>query len=66
MWCFFNEFLENVKPKYLKEAVQYPCWIDSMQEEIHEFERLAIWEPVPALFHSLVIGLKWVYKIKLD
>ncbi|GKF04905.1 retrovirus-related pol polyprotein from transposon TNT 1-94, partial [Tanacetum coccineum] len=24
------------------------------------------WEPVPAPLHSLVIGLKWVYKIKLD
>ncbi|GJW67470.1 retrovirus-related pol polyprotein from transposon TNT 1-94 [Tanacetum coccineum] len=41
MWCFFNEFLENVEPKNFKEAVQYPCWIDAMQEEIHEFERLA-------------------------
>ncbi|GJX04327.1 putative reverse transcriptase domain-containing protein [Tanacetum coccineum] len=65
MWCFFNEFLENVEPKNFKEAVQYPCWIDAMQEEIHEFERLAVWELVPALSHSLVIGLKWVYKIKL-
>ncbi|GJS12870.1 hypothetical protein Tco_0407342 [Tanacetum coccineum] len=30
-----------IKPKNFKEAVQYPCWIDAMQEEIHEFERLA-------------------------
>ncbi|GJV38828.1 retrovirus-related pol polyprotein from transposon TNT 1-94 [Tanacetum coccineum] len=37
-----------------------------MQEEIHEFEHLAVWELVPAPLHSLVIGLKWVYKIKLD
>ncbi|GJR18156.1 putative ribonuclease H-like domain-containing protein [Tanacetum coccineum] len=44
MWCFFNEFLENAKPKNFKEAVQYPCWIDAMQEEIHEFERLTVWE----------------------
>ncbi|GJT43983.1 retrovirus-related pol polyprotein from transposon TNT 1-94, partial [Tanacetum coccineum] len=66
MWCFFNEFLENVKPKNFKEAVQYPCWIDAMQEEIHEFECLAVWELMPAPSHSLVIGLKWVYKIKLD
>nr|GEZ84924.1 hypothetical protein [Tanacetum cinerariifolium] len=66
MWCFFNEFLENVKPKNFKEAVQYPCWINAMQEEIHEFERLKVWELVPVLTHSLVMGLKWVYKIKLD
>ncbi|GJY96842.1 retrovirus-related pol polyprotein from transposon TNT 1-94 [Tanacetum coccineum] len=66
MWCFFNEFLENVEPKNFKEEVQYPCWIDAMQEEIYEFERLAVWELMPAPSHSLVIGLKWVYKIKLD
>ncbi|GJR06276.1 retrovirus-related pol polyprotein from transposon TNT 1-94, partial [Tanacetum coccineum] len=39
-----ENFLENVKPKNFKEAVQYPCWIDAMQKEIHEFERLAVWE----------------------
>ncbi|GJR79733.1 putative ribonuclease H-like domain-containing protein [Tanacetum coccineum] len=61
-----ENFLENVKPKNFKEAVQYPSWIDAMQEEIHEFKRLAVWELVPASLHSLVIGLKWVYKIKLD
>ncbi|GJS01246.1 retrovirus-related pol polyprotein from transposon TNT 1-94 [Tanacetum coccineum] len=66
MWCFFNEFLENVELKNFKEVVQYPCWIDAMQKEIHKFERLAVWELVPAPLHSLVIGLKWVYKIKLD
>ncbi|GJW29352.1 retrovirus-related pol polyprotein from transposon TNT 1-94 [Tanacetum coccineum] len=66
IWCFFNEFLENVEPKNFKEAIKYPCWIDAMQEEIHKFERLAVWELVPAPSHSLVIGLKWVYKIKLD
>ncbi|GJU47128.1 retrovirus-related pol polyprotein from transposon TNT 1-94 [Tanacetum coccineum] len=37
-----------------------------MQEEIHEFEHLVVWELVPAPLHSLVIGLKWFYKIKLD
>ncbi|GJZ18132.1 retrovirus-related pol polyprotein from transposon TNT 1-94 [Tanacetum coccineum] len=59
-------FLENVEPKNFKEVVKYPCWIDAMQEAIHEFERLAVWELVPAPSHSLVIGIKWIYKIKLD
>ncbi|GJS29556.1 retrovirus-related pol polyprotein from transposon TNT 1-94 [Tanacetum coccineum] len=66
MWCFFNGFLENFELKNFKEVVQYPCWIDAMQDEIHKFERLAVWEPVPAPLHSIVIRLKWVYKIKLD
>ncbi|GJV63528.1 hypothetical protein Tco_1474356 [Tanacetum coccineum] len=61
-----ENFPENVEPKDSKEAIQYPCWIDAMQEEIHEFERLAVWELVPAPSHSLIIRLKWVYKIKLS
>nr|GEU97595.1 hypothetical protein [Tanacetum cinerariifolium] len=40
MWCFFNEFQTHIEPKNFKEALKYPCWIDVMQEEIHEFERL--------------------------
>ncbi|GJS03645.1 retrovirus-related pol polyprotein from transposon TNT 1-94 [Tanacetum coccineum] len=58
--------VNNVEPKNFKEAVKYPCWIDAMQEEIHEFDWLVVWELVPAPYHSLVIGLKWVYKIKID
>ncbi|GJW67928.1 retrovirus-related pol polyprotein from transposon TNT 1-94 [Tanacetum coccineum] len=41
------------------------CGVSSIKE-ILEFERLAVWELVPTPSHSLIIGLKWVYKIKLD
>ena len=37
-----------------------------MQAEIEEFERLQVWELVPAPFDVLIIPLKWVFKIKLD
>ncbi|GJS51995.1 retrovirus-related pol polyprotein from transposon TNT 1-94 [Tanacetum coccineum] len=40
MWCFFDVFLTSVKPKNYKEALLESSWIDAMQEEIHEFERL--------------------------
>ncbi|GKD14461.1 retrovirus-related pol polyprotein from transposon TNT 1-94 [Tanacetum coccineum] len=30
------------KPKNFKQAMTEPSWIDSMQEEIHEFERLQV------------------------
>nr|GFC87575.1 hypothetical protein [Tanacetum cinerariifolium] len=29
-----------VEPKTYKEALTQACWIDAMQEELHEFERL--------------------------
>ncbi|GJT12066.1 retrovirus-related pol polyprotein from transposon TNT 1-94 [Tanacetum coccineum] len=43
-----------------------PSWIDAMQEEIHEFERLQVWELVPCLDKVMLIKLKWIYKVKTD
>ncbi|GKD56179.1 hypothetical protein Tco_1289566 [Tanacetum coccineum] len=42
MWCYFDAFLTSVKPKNYKEALKESCWIEAMQEEIHEFERLQV------------------------
>ncbi|GJV97326.1 retrovirus-related pol polyprotein from transposon TNT 1-94 [Tanacetum coccineum] len=38
----------------------------SMQEELHEFECLEVWELVPRQDKVMVITLKWIYKVKLD
>ncbi|GJZ02694.1 retrovirus-related pol polyprotein from transposon TNT 1-94 [Tanacetum coccineum] len=43
-----------------------PSWIDAMQEEIHEFERLQVWKLVPCLDKVMLIKLKWIYKVKTD
>ncbi|GJZ08796.1 hypothetical protein Tco_0543079 [Tanacetum coccineum] len=40
LWCYFDAFLTSVEPKNFKQAMTEPSWIDAMQEEIHEFERL--------------------------
>nr|GEU58258.1 integrase, catalytic region, zinc finger, CCHC-type, peptidase aspartic, catalytic [Tanacetum cinerariifolium] len=40
MWCYFDAFLGSVEPKNFKQAMTEPSWIDAMQKEIHEFERL--------------------------
>nr|GFA28579.1 retrovirus-related Pol polyprotein from transposon TNT 1-94 [Tanacetum cinerariifolium] len=37
-----------------------------MQEELHEFECLEVWELVPRPDKVIVITLKWIYKVKLD
>ncbi|GKA62249.1 retrovirus-related pol polyprotein from transposon TNT 1-94 [Tanacetum coccineum] len=37
-----------------------------MQEEIHKFDRLDVWELVPPLDSAMIITLKWIYKVKLD
>nr|GEU47851.1 copia protein [Tanacetum cinerariifolium] len=41
-------------------------WIEAMQKEIHEFERLEVWELVPCPDQILLIKLKWIFKVKKD
>ncbi|GJZ55043.1 retrovirus-related pol polyprotein from transposon TNT 1-94 [Tanacetum coccineum] len=43
-----------------------PSWIDSMQVEIHEFERLEVWELISCPDNVLLIKLKCFYKVKTD
>ncbi|GJX11324.1 retrovirus-related pol polyprotein from transposon TNT 1-94 [Tanacetum coccineum] len=66
MWCYFDAFLTSVEPKNFKQAMTEPSWIDAMQEEIHEFQRLEVSELVPCLDKVLLIKLKWIYKVKTD
>ncbi|GJR65242.1 retrovirus-related pol polyprotein from transposon TNT 1-94 [Tanacetum coccineum] len=42
------------------------CWFQAMQEEIHKFDRLDVWELVPPPDSAMIIALKWIYKVKLD
>ncbi|GJX55167.1 hypothetical protein Tco_0285064 [Tanacetum coccineum] len=42
IWCYFDAFLTSVESKTYKETMPEPSWIDAMQEEIHEFERLQV------------------------
>nr|GFB49710.1 hypothetical protein [Tanacetum cinerariifolium] len=49
-----------------KDALTQSCWIEAMQEELNEFERLEVWELIPRLDKVMVITLKWIYKVKLN
>nr|GEY38040.1 Gag-Pol polyprotein [Tanacetum cinerariifolium] len=42
------------------------CWFQAMQDEIHEFDRLQVWELVPQPDRVMIIALSWIYKVKLD
>ncbi|GJV08664.1 retrovirus-related pol polyprotein from transposon TNT 1-94 [Tanacetum coccineum] len=66
LFCYYDAFLTSVKPKNYKDALTQTCWIEAMQEELHEFERLEVWELVPPPDKAFVISLKWIYKVKLD
>ncbi|GKA96380.1 retrovirus-related pol polyprotein from transposon TNT 1-94 [Tanacetum coccineum] len=55
-----------VEPKNFRQVMTELSWIDAMQEEIHEFERLEVWELVPCPDNVFLIKLKWIYKVKTD
>nr|GEV89612.1 putative copia-type Pol polyprotein [Tanacetum cinerariifolium] len=42
------------------------AWIESMQEELHEFDRLDVWELVDRPLCKNVINMKWLWKNKRD
>ncbi|GKB95789.1 retrovirus-related pol polyprotein from transposon TNT 1-94 [Tanacetum coccineum] len=42
------------------------AWIEAMQEELHQFDRLPVWELIDKPFGKTVIKLKWLWKNKKD
>nr|GEX67847.1 hypothetical protein [Tanacetum cinerariifolium] len=52
--------------KYILEAMDDSIWIEEMQEELHQFDRLQVWELVNKPFGKTVMKLKWLWKNKKD
>ncbi|GJZ84562.1 hypothetical protein Tco_0649901 [Tanacetum coccineum] len=50
LFCYYDAFLTSVEPKNYKEALTQACWIEAMQEELHEFERLEISQSPRGIF----------------
>nr|GEX89893.1 Gag-Pol polyprotein [Tanacetum cinerariifolium] len=42
------------------------AWIEAMQEKIHQFERLDVWELVDRPLCKNIINMKWLWKNKRD
>nr|GEZ78235.1 retrovirus-related Pol polyprotein from transposon TNT 1-94 [Tanacetum cinerariifolium] len=64
--CLYSSVLSKIEPKNFKSAIIEDCWFQAMQDEIHEFDRLQVWELVPQPDCVMIITLKWIYKVKLD
>nr|GFA12206.1 hypothetical protein [Tanacetum cinerariifolium] len=42
LFCYYDAFLTSMEPKAYKDALTQSCWIEVMQEELNEFERLEV------------------------
>nr|GEY04484.1 Gag-Pol polyprotein [Tanacetum cinerariifolium] len=54
------------EPKNIKEAMSDHSWIELMQDELHQFKRLDVWELVPRPDGKNIIAVKWLWKNKSD
>ncbi|GKB58067.1 retrovirus-related pol polyprotein from transposon TNT 1-94 [Tanacetum coccineum] len=64
--CMFALTVSIAEPKTIKEAMADSAWIEAMQEELHQFDRLQVWELVDKPFGKNIIKLKWLWKNKKD
>nr|GEX34478.1 integrase, catalytic region, zinc finger, CCHC-type, peptidase aspartic, catalytic [Tanacetum cinerariifolium] len=55
-----------MEPQLVKEALTNPAWIESIQEELHQFIRLDVWELVSSPDGIKPLTLKWLFKNKHD
>ncbi|GJU74558.1 hypothetical protein Tco_1265963, partial [Tanacetum coccineum] len=53
--CMFVLTVSIVELKNIKEAMADSTWIEAMQEELHQFDRLQVWELVDKPFGKTVI-----------
>ena len=62
----FPALISSIEPKNVKEALGDANWTNSMQEELHQFERSKVWYQVPRPNDRKVIGTTLVLRNKLD
>ncbi|GJV86064.1 hypothetical protein Tco_1525962 [Tanacetum coccineum] len=56
--CMFALTVSIFEPKNIKEAMADSAWIEAMQDELHQFNRLKVWELVDKPFGKMIIKLK--------
>ncbi|GJY56114.1 retrovirus-related pol polyprotein from transposon TNT 1-94 [Tanacetum coccineum] len=64
--CMFALIVSTAEQKNIKEAMADSTWIEAMQDELHQFDKLQVWELIDKPFGKKVIKLKWLWKNKKD
>ncbi|GJT43383.1 retrovirus-related pol polyprotein from transposon TNT 1-94 [Tanacetum coccineum] len=64
--CMFALTMSTAEPKNIKEAMADHAWIEAMQEELHQFNKLNVSELDDKPFGKTMFNLKWLWKNKKD
>ncbi|GKC24712.1 retrovirus-related pol polyprotein from transposon TNT 1-94 [Tanacetum coccineum] len=62
----FELTVSRTEPKTIKDSMTDFYWIEAMQEELHQLDRLGVWKLVDRPLCQNVIKLKWIWKNKRD
>jgi hypothetical protein len=55
-------FVATFEPKDIGHALSYSSWVNTMHEELENFERNQVWELVDPPSDCMPVGTKWVLK----
>ncbi|KAI3732753.1 hypothetical protein L1987_63961 [Smallanthus sonchifolius] len=64
--CLHAAFVSQLEPKNVKEALADNCWIEAMQDELSQFQKLHVWDLVDLPRGIQPIGTRLVFKCKTD
>ncbi|KAI3775882.1 hypothetical protein L1987_45639 [Smallanthus sonchifolius] len=64
--CSHSCFISQVELKNVEIALNDNNWIEAMQEELAQFDKLKVWNLVDLPTSAYPIGTKWVFKCKQD
>jgi hypothetical protein len=63
-FCAHYSFVSFEEPENIEKALKDSDWVNSMHEELNNFERNEVWELVERPKNYNVIGTKWVFRNK--
>ncbi|KAM0050261.1 putative RNA-directed DNA polymerase [Helianthus debilis subsp. tardiflorus] len=64
-WSFAC-YVSQEEPRTWKEALKDNSWVEAMQEELQQFQKLGVWKLVEKPPGYKKIGTRWVFKCKKD
>ncbi|KAD2805483.1 hypothetical protein E3N88_38860 [Mikania micrantha] len=61
-----SAFISQIEPKIVTEALREPAWVEAMQEELNQFQKMGVWHLVDLPKGEKKIGTRWVLRCKRD
>ncbi|GJV67013.1 putative ribonuclease H-like domain-containing protein, partial [Tanacetum coccineum] len=56
----------RIEPSSVAQSLEYPGWVDAMQEKMQQFLHQNVWKLMPLPEGKTAIGTKWILKNKRD